>query len=158
MKKEKLTKEYEQKIAELTVSWQRAQADFANLRRQTEIDQQKMSRRVKSDLILDILPVLDNFQLAAKHIPKELEGDNWVNGIKQIEKQFEMILASAGLEKIPAVGEQFDHHIHEAIESVPSEAPEDEIVEEVLSGYRLGDTVIRPAKVRVSNGQRTKQK
>lgn len=152
MKKEKKLNEYQQQIAELTASWQRAQADFVNLKRQTEIDQQKSFQKVRSDLILEFLPVLDNFQLAAKHIPAELENNNWTQGIKQIEKQFESILISAGLEKIPTVGEQFDHRFHEAIESVSSDKPENEIIEETLRGYCLGDHVIRPAKVKVSGG------
>lgn len=155
-KKPKITQinsESEQKIAELTASLRRALADFANLKRQTELDQIKLAKRIKSDLILEILPVLDNFQLAAKHIPAELENNNWAQGVKQIEKQFESILTSSGLEKIPTVGEQFDHLSHEAIESVPSNQPENEIIEEIQAGYRLGDSVIRPAKVKVSGGK-----
>lgn len=155
-KKSKITQinsESEQKIAELTASLQRALADFANLKRQTELDQIKISKRIKSDLILEILPVLDNFQLAAKHIPAELENNNWAQGVKQIEKQFESILTSNGLEKIPTVGVDFNHYSHEAVESVDSDKPENEIIEEIQSGYCLGDTVIRPAKVKVSSGK-----
>lgn len=152
MPKEKKRKS-EQIITELTASLQRAQADFANLKRQTEIDQLKISRIIKSDLILEILPVLDNFQLAAKHVPAELENNNWAQGVKQIEKQFESILTSTGIEKILTVGEQFDHNLHEAVESVSSYKSENEIIEEIQAGYRLGDTVIRPAKVKVSGGK-----
>lgn len=146
--------ESEQKIADLTARLQRSLADFANLKRQTELDQIKLTKRIKSDLILEILPVLDNFQLAAKHVPAEIENNNWAQGVKQIEKQFETILTSIGLEKIPTIGQQFDHNLHEAIESVVCEQPEDEIVEELQAGYRINNNVIRPAKVKVSCGNK----
>ncbi|MDO8444309.1 MAG: nucleotide exchange factor GrpE [bacterium] len=152
MPKEKKLKK-EERIIELTAAWQRAQADFANLKRQTELDQVKLAKRIKSDLILEILPVLDNFQLAAKHVPTELENNNWAQGVKQIEKQFESILTSAGLEKIQTIGQQFDHNLHEAIESVSSEQPEGEVVEELQAGYQIDSNVIRPAKVKVSRGK-----
>ncbi len=144
----------EEKILELTTGWQRTQADFTNFRRQTELDRQKLAEMTKADVLLEILPVLDNFQLAAKHLPAELENNNWAQGVRQIEKQFESILASTGLEKIPAVGQQFDHNIHEAIESVASEQPVGEIIEEIQTGYQINDNIIRPAKVKVSSGQK----
>ena len=123
----------------------------------TELDRQKLAEITKADVLLEILPVLDNFQLAAKHIPVEIENDNWVSGIKQIEKQLESILTSVGLEKIPTIGNQFDHNLHEAIESISSEKPESEIVEEIQSGYKLNSNVIRPAKVKVSAGSEKKK-
>lgn len=145
--------ELENKIAELTAGWQRSQADFLNFKRQTESERLKLLKNASADLIMEILPVLDNFSLAAKHIPAELENNNWAIGVKQIERQLEDILSNNGLRKIETVGTHFDHNFHEAIEHVPSEKPADEIVEEVLPGYILNETVIRPAKVKVSNGK-----
>jgi len=159
MPKEKKTskslhQELEQKVVDLSAGWQRTQADFNNFRRQTELDRQKLATMIRADILLEILPVLDNFQLAAKHVPTNLENDNWVIGIKQIEKQFETILGSAGMAKIPTIGQQFDHNLHEAIESLSSDKPEGEIVEELQAGYKLNDNVIRPAKVKVSAGKK----
>lgn len=145
--------ELEQKVTDLTAGWQRSQADFQNFRRQTEEDHKKLANNAKADMMVDILPVLDNFQLAAKHVPAELEGNNWVQGIKQIEKQLESILSSLGLIKIETIGIKFDPYFHEAIEHVSSKKPEEEIVEEVASGYKFDGTVIRPAKVKVSSGK-----
>lgn len=159
MKKEKISKtdpqilELETKVAELAAGWQRTQADFVNFRRQAEADRQNLIKSANTDLILDILPVLDNFQLAAKHTPEELKNNVWAQGISQIEKQLESILSNIGLEKISAVGTQFDHNLHEAIESVESGQPEEEIVEEVQAGYTLNGAVIRAAKVKVSKGK-----
>lgn len=144
--------ELQQKIGELTLGWQRCQADFTNYRRQTEEDRKKLLKMANADLMMDILPVLDNFQLAAKHVPAELEQNNWAQGVKQIEKQLEDILASEGLTKIPTVGEDFNPHLHEALEHVKSDKKEGEIIEEVSAGYEFDGQVIRPAKVTVSSG------
>jgi molecular chaperone GrpE len=152
--------ELEQKIAELTVGWQRCQADFTNFRRQVEEDRKNIVRLANADMMLDILPVLDNFQLAAKHVPSELENNNWTIGIKQIEKQLESLFGSKGLERIETVGNKFDHNFHEAIEYIKSDKPEGEIIEEISAGYKFDDTILRPAKVKVSagnfHGERTK--
>lgn len=142
----------EEKISELTTGWQRTQADFVNYKKQAAEDKVKYCRSANSDLIYDLLPVLDNFQLAAKHVPENLKDDNWAQGIKQIEKQFEDILSQEGLDKIETVGIIFDPALHEAVDHVESSEPEDKIVEEVLSGYMFDGKVIRPAKVNVSKG------
>lgn len=143
----------EQKVGELTAGWQRTQADFQNFRRQTEEDRKKLIRMANIEFLSNILPVLDNFQLAAKHVPAELESNNWVIGVKQIEKQLESILADSGLEKIATTGMQFDPNFHESIESIASDKPENEIVEEITAGYKFGDVVIRPSRVKISSGQ-----
>ncbi|MEI8143345.1 MAG: nucleotide exchange factor GrpE [Candidatus Berkelbacteria bacterium] len=152
MKKDKQAEELQQKIGELTAGWQRAQADFANFKRQAEMDRAKTIKFANLDLIMSLLPVLDNFQLAAKHVPENLANDNWVIGVRQIEKQLETVLAEEGLQKIESLGQQFDHNLHEAVEHIPSEKPEGEIVEEISAGYRYNDIIVRPAKVKVSNG------
>lgn len=142
--------ELEQQIAELTAGWQRTQADFLNFKKQTADERIKLIAAANKDLILQLLPVLDNFQLAAKHIPAELEKNNWVVGIKQIEKQFENILSESGLERIEAVGREFDPSLHEAVSEVESEKPEGTVVEEVLSGYKYAGEVIRPTKAKIA--------
>lgn len=145
--------ELQQRVAELTQGWQRCQADFTNYRRQTQEDRKKLIRMANADLMTEIIPVLDNFQLAAKHIPAELLDNNWTQGIKQIEKQLEDILANEGLKKIETIGQEFDPHLHEAIEHIKSDQPENSIVEELTSGYEFDGQVLRPAKVKVSSGK-----
>jgi molecular chaperone GrpE len=145
--------ELQQKIGELTLGWQRCQADFTNYRRQTEEDRKKLLKMANADLMMDILPVLDNFQLAAKHVPAELEQNNWAQGVKQIEKQLEDILASEGLVRIETVGQEFDPRSHEAVEHIKSDKPEGIIIEEVSAGYEFDGQVLRVAKVTVSSGK-----
>ncbi len=143
----------EAQVVELTSGWQRTQADFQNYRRQTEEDRKKFNKMVKIDFLTEIFPVLDNFQLAATHVPTELESNNWVIGVKQIEKQLETILADSGLKRIASVGTEFNPLFHESVESVKCDKPEGEIVDEVQSGYTFDDAVIRPARVKVSSGK-----
>lgn len=143
-------KELEIKIVELTAGWQRTQADFVNFRKRVEEERGTHQRNATIDFILKILPVLDNFRLSTQHLPEELKSNNWALGIQHIERQIEQILADEGVTKITSVGQQFDPAIHEAIESVPADCPEGQVVAEISAGYKLGETVIRPSKVKVS--------
>jgi len=149
-KKNKKIIELEEKKAELTAGWQRTQADFENFKKKMLEERSKLIKSANSDLIYQLLPVLDNFQLAAYHLPKDLENNNWAQGIQQIEKQFEDILLENELEKIEAIGKNFDPELHEAIEEIESDQPPGTIVEEILSGYKYSGDVIRPAKVKVA--------
>jgi len=146
----KKIKELESKIAELTSGWQRTQADFLNFKKQAADERLKLISSAGADIVEQLLPVLDHFQLAAKHLPKELETDNWAQGIKQIEKQFENILFDNGLERIESIDQEFNPQIHEAVEEIESEKPAGTVVEEILSGYRYAGEVLRPAKVKVA--------
>lgn len=132
----------------------RIQADFENYKRRSQEDKAEFSKYANTDLILQILPVLDNFRLAVHHLPKDLEDHPWVAGVRHIEAQLEQILCSEGVARIETVGETFDPRLHEAIEEVVSEKPPGEITEEVQRGYRLQDRVIRPAKVKVSTDKK----
>lgn len=142
--------ELEEKIADLTAGWQRTQADFVNYKKQSADERVKLIASASSDLIYDLLPVLDHFQLAAKHLPTDLEKNDWAIGIQHIEKQLETILSENGLERIPSFDSEFDPNIHEAVEEIESDKPSGTIVDEILSGYKFNGKVLRPAKVKVS--------
>lgn len=148
-------KETKKKISyeELEHYAKRIQADFENYKRRTQEDRAEFSQYANTDLLLQILPVLDNFRLATQHLPKELENNNWVIGIQHIESQLEQVLHGEGIQEIKTIGEKFDPNLHEAIEEVESEKPPGEIVAEVRRGYLLNDKVIRHSKVTVSRGE-----
>lgn len=131
----------------------RIQADFENYKRRAQEDRADLVRYANTDLILQILPVLDNFRLAVKHLPKDLEDHAWVAGIRHIETQLEQILQGEGVDTIPTIGQQFDPALHEAIEEIESKKPPGEIVEEIQAGYRLQNKVIRHAKVKVAKSR-----
>lgn len=142
--------ELENQIAELTAGWQRTQADFVNYKKQVVDDRTRLVSMINTDLLAEFLPVLDNFRLAAQHLPKNLAGDNWAMGVQQIEKQFENILLDSGLSRIESLGQQFNPEFHEAIEEVESDKPSGEIIEEITAGYKYDDIILRPSRVKVA--------
>lgn len=151
-KKPKEITSLEHQVAELTEALQRERADAVNLRRRQEEQIAGLRSIVKSQVIHDLLPVIDNFERALKHVPKELEGNAYVNGIQSIVKQFEKVLADLGVERIKTVGEPFDPRYHEAVSMEDSEGSQEIVSEELQSGYRIGDDIIRHAMVRVRMG------
>lgn len=143
------TEELKEKLDEAMNGWKRALADYENFKRRSEEDKKELVQYACENLILEILPILDNFQSAYKTIPKDLENNNWAIGIKYIKDQFENVLKSNGVEELKTVGEKFNPEVHEAIEKVKSEEEKDMIIEEVVKGYKMGDKVIRAAKVKI---------
>lgn len=136
-------------VATLTAALQRERADATNLRRQYEAQLAALRTSVKSKVIHDLLPVIDNFERALKHVPEDLQGNEYVKGIQGIVKQFEKTLADLGVERIKTVGELFDPHLHEAVSMEDGDGDKEVVSEELQPGYRLGDDVIRHAMVRV---------
>lgn len=141
--------ELEQKLAELTEALQRERADAMNVRRRSEEERAKLSSFYKAMVIKELLPVIDNFERALKHEPKELAGNDFVKGIEGIVKQFEQTLAKLGVQRIKSVGEPFDPNLHEAVSHEEGDNEQEIVSEELQSGYTLGDEVIRHAMVRV---------
>lgn len=139
----------EQQIGELTQALQRERADVINVRRQHDEQIGKLRNAVKADVVQELLPVIDNFERALKHVPAELEGNDYVKGVNGIVKQFEKTLADMGVERIKTVGEVFDPQLHEAISMEEGEGAVEVVCEELQPGYRLGDQVIRHAMVKV---------
>ena len=141
-------KELEQKIGELTEALQRERADAINIRNRHEQELAKLRQTLKASVVEDLLPVIDNFERALSHTPKDLENNDYVKGVKGIVKQFEDTLENIGVKKIITVGEKFDPNLHEAV-SVEGDGEEEVISEELQAGYKLGDEVIRHAIVKV---------
>lgn len=143
-------KELEQKINELTEALQRERADAINIRSRHEQELANLRTTLKARVVEDLLPVIDNFERALKHTPKELENNDYVKGVKGIVKQFENTLENIGVQKIKTIGEKFDPNLHEAV-SVDGEDGEEIISEELQAGYTLGDEVIRHAMVKIQS-------
>jgi molecular chaperone GrpE len=135
-------------VAELTEALQRERADAENIRRRHTEEIMGLKTHVKASVVRELLPVIDNFERALKHIPKDLEHNEYVKGVSGIVKQFEQTLQSMGVEKIKTVDEAFDPHLHEAI-SIEGDGGHEIVAEEVQSGYKIGEDVIRHATVRV---------
>jgi molecular chaperone GrpE len=162
MKEEKTKKgkiaKLKHEIEEMKAGWQRTQADFDNFRKRTHEEIQKRELNGRLQVILDLVPVFDNFDRAYKHIPPSDKKKDWVMGIIAIEKQFQSILNNLGIEKYHVSGKKFDPETAEAMMTVESKKPEGTIIEELEPGYKMGDKIIRYARVKVSRGKQTLDK
>src|SRR5689334_9696235 len=126
----------------------RAQAEFENARRRAAKEQQDFRDFALVDTIKTLLPVIDNFERAlhAKSEPADFR-----SGVELIYKQLQDTLSKLGVRPIPAKGEQFDPHVHEAIEMVETtDAADHEVLDEWQRGYKYKDRLLRPAMVRVA--------
>jgi molecular chaperone GrpE len=136
-------------IQELTEALQRERADSENIRRQHEQQLSGLKELVKASVVRELLPVIDNFERSLKHVPKDLEKNDYVKGVQSVVKQFEQTLAQMGVERIKTVGEVFDPHLHEAVGMEDGDGQIEVVCEELQPGWHLGDEVIRHAMVKV---------
>ncbi|HEX5797205.1 MAG TPA: nucleotide exchange factor GrpE [Candidatus Saccharimonadales bacterium] len=148
MVKKPTVKELQQKIDELTEALKRERADAINIRRRHEEHNKELQNIIKSRVVKELLPVIDSFERALSHIPKDLEKNDYVKGVQAIVKQFEKALEDMGVKRISTVGGPFDPHLHEAV-SVEGEGSKETVSEELQAGYTLGNEVIRHAIVKV---------
>lgn len=151
--------EWQVKAEEYLDDLKRTQADFENYKKRQAESQKELGGYLIEKLVLDIVPVLDNFRAATSHVPPEQKDSPWVTGIQYIEKQLEDVVKSNGVEVIEVKeGDTFDPTIHEAVGSEGTEGPESvdgaeeeahAVVKVLQKGFKLGGKVIRPAKVTV---------
>lgn len=131
--------------------WQRAQADYANFKKETESRQKDVIEYANAAFMAEVLPVYSNFKLAMNHIPEDQDKVDWVVGVRHIQVQFQSFLAKYKISEIKTVGEKFDHNLHEAVAHEEVEDYDSDIVfMEVSAGYMLGDKVLMPAKVKIA--------
>jgi len=155
--KEKIVK-LEKRAEDNLDGWKRAKADYINFKKESETKQTELIQFVTANIVGGLLPILDSFKQAAKHIPEEQKKENWVVGIIQTKKQIDNFLRDLGLEEIKTVGEKFDPKFHEAVGKKKAsqsgqgenKVEEEIILEEVSGGYKMGDKVLIPAKVIVA--------
>ncbi|HKY45076.1 MAG TPA: nucleotide exchange factor GrpE [Pyrinomonadaceae bacterium] len=149
-------KRIEAENAELKDRVQRRQADFENYRKRVERERSETYNRVVADVAGKLLPVMDNLKraLEAEASVEASESDefrHFLSGVDLISKQLNGVLDALGVKPIAAVGEPFDPHIHEAVVTEATDDYEpDTVMQEIVSGYRLGDKLIRPALVKVA--------
>jgi molecular chaperone GrpE len=139
--KEKV-KNAEAKAKEHLDNWQRAQAEFLNLRKRDEEAKQDFVKFAKAGIIEELIPVLDSFNLALAHGHKDIE---------PVYNQLMQILRNHGLTEINPVGEPFDPRLHEAVGTIPTDKKENDhkVLEVFQKGYIMSGKTLRPAKVRI---------
>lgn len=139
--------------AEYLDGWQRARAELANARKRFQREQEQAYDNASADVLVRLLPVLDDFQRALENVPEEAANDPWLEGIRLIERKFQHALEQEGVSTIADAGQEFDPFLHQAVTHEPSDSvPAGHIISALRTGYRMGEHVLRPSMVRVSSG------
>ncbi len=141
----------QRQVDELTAALQHERADATNLRRRHEEQLAGLRDRIKAVIITELLPVIDNFERALKHVPADLQDNDYVKGVSGVVKQFEKTLESMGVERIKTVGEVFNPQFHEAVSMEEGDGAAEIVSEELQPGYKIANDVIRHAMVRVKS-------
>ncbi len=129
----------------------RAMADLQNFRRRGEEERLRIIRDANERLIKELLPVLDDFDLALDHARKTESYEQLIGGIGAVQRKFTETLGKQGVQPIPATGEPFNAEVHEAVMlDEESEEPDETVTAELRKGYTLHDRVIRPSLVKVA--------
>jgi molecular chaperone GrpE len=131
--------------------WQRAQADFINYKRRAEQEKEETIKFANSQLMLDLLPILDDLERAFVSLPPNIADPTWIDGVRLIERKLWATLEAQGLSPIKALGEPFDPRFHEAV--TYGKGKGGIVVQEMQKGYQFRDRVIRPSQVVVGNGE-----
>jgi molecular chaperone GrpE len=143
--------EVERERDERTDDLKRVAAEFENYRKRVARDQANLAARAHERLVKELLPVLDDLEraleAASQHEEAKLE-----EGVRLVQRELQEALGKEGLVEIETNG-KFDPHVHEALLSQPSEQDDGAILEVLQKGYRLGDRVLRPARVVISQGE-----
>ena len=127
----------------------RTAAEFDNFKKRTERERGAVGEFAMANIIIELLPILDNIDRASA---ADKESSDYIKGIELIVKQFEALAGNLNIEEVAAVGDSFDPNLHEAVMHIEDEAFGENVIADVLQkGYKLGDTVIRPAMVKVAN-------
>jgi len=145
--------ELEIKVAELNDKLLRLYSEYDNYRKRTLKEKIELSKMASEDIIVSLLPIMDDFERAIKSMNEVDDVQSMKEGIDLIYNKFKTLLNQKGVEDLKSVGELFNTDYHEAITNIPAENDElkGKIVEEVLKGYSLNGKVIRFAKVVVAN-------
>ncbi len=148
------TADLEAKCEEYLTGWKRALADYDNVKKELAREKEEMRNYLKEHTAEQLIPILDSFDAVNRHTPAlnvteddALKFQNWLNGVRQTQGQLEKVMRDMGLELVPTSG-VFDPNMHEAIGQRTEEGKEEgQILETLANGWKLGEKVIRPAKV-----------
>jgi len=147
----KLLEETEKQKAEFLAGWQRARADFLNYKKEEMERLKGFIDYATEEMILRLLPVLDNLELAEKNLPNDLQSNEYVKGLLQVKVQFLDFLKSQNVEPIEALGQKFDPQFHEvAAEKEAKDKAPQTVIEEVQKGYLINKRLLRATKVRIT--------
>ena len=136
--------------AQRMAAWQRAQADYENLKKRSQQELAERATLAAAALLMGLLPVVDDFERALA-ADRAQDPAAWADGVQLIQHKLFQYLEQAGVQPIAAEGQPFDPKFHEAIGKMSG--PEGQVVTQVLKGYLLGQRVLRPSQVIVGQGE-----
>ncbi len=140
---------FEKELADTNAKLMSLAAEFDNYQKRSAREKEQLTAFVKADTVKKLLPVMDNITFAENSDPSS---PDYAKGLEMIIKQFKETLSKLGLSEIEAKGQPFDPTVHEAVMHIEDETlGENEVAEVLQSGYKLGETVLRPAMVKVAN-------
>jgi molecular chaperone GrpE len=147
--KESAEPTWEEKYLEMQDKYLRLYSDFDNYRKRTMKERAELIAQAGSDILKDILPVLDDFERAVKNNEHSTDAESIKEGVKLVHHKFETVLQAHGVKEMEAQGVAFDGDLHEAITSIPapSEELKGKVVDVIQKGYYLKEKVLRYAKV-----------
>ncbi len=132
-------------------AWMRARADYENFKKEMDAKRSELAVYAKAGILMDLMPVISHFKQALSYVPAEQQNQDWVVGVKHIQKLLHDFMDRHDMKEVETVGHAFDPTKHEAVAKKKVEGVEpDQVVEEVSAGYTLGGQVIQVAKVVVS--------
>ncbi|MCK4568922.1 MAG: nucleotide exchange factor GrpE [Bacteroidales bacterium] len=152
-KSEDTIQELGQKLEEMNDKYLRLFSEFDNFRKRTQKEKLELLKTASEDVIVALLPVLDDFERAMNSTEDNSIDENYMEGIDLIYNKLKNTLSQKGLEPIEAMGTEFDTDFHEAITNIPAPTPDmkGKVVDVIEKGYLLNDKVIRFARVVVGN-------
>jgi len=131
--------------------WLNVHAEYENTRRRIEKEKTDHIKFANEDIIGQLFPIMDNFDMAFAAMEKAEDKTAMMDGIKLVQKEFHRILEDNGVARIKTEGEQFDPNVHEAVLMVETtEYPDEAILEEMRAGYTFNGRLLRPAQVKVA--------
>jgi molecular chaperone GrpE len=137
---------------EYLTGWQKERAEFINFKKQEEDRKANFSEAMRERILMRFLTVMDSFDMAfANREAWEKVDENWRKGIEHIHSQMSSVFEEFGVKPVGISGESFDHNIHQSIEMIETDKKEDDhkVSEVIQKGYKLGDRIIRAARVNV---------
>jgi molecular chaperone GrpE len=137
------------RVDELTADLQRVQAEFQNYKRRSDSEKSEVFNFAKAKVVREFLATRDSFDSELAHRPADINPE-WAKTIDAIRAQFDKSLSTLGVERFESVGTPFDPHLHEAISM---DGGDEVVIEELQAGYKLGDTILRHAMVKVGPAQ-----
>lgn len=132
---------------EYLLGWQRERADFINYKKTEEQKIKEKEREIKMEIFKKMLDILDNFEIAEKHLTNDLKDNKWVKGVLEIKNNLKELLKKEGVVEIEEK-DIFNPELHEAV-AIEESDEDDKILEVFQKGYYFGNKVLRPARVKV---------